>query len=186
MKDERRDVVRDHAFDGIQEFDNQLPRWWLGTFALTIALALYWWTARYTFGTEPSIAETHAKSWAALMALQDEKLGKAPTADELAAAVADPAAVADGKRVFGTTCFACHGALGEGGIGPNLTDTYWINGGAPEQIGQTIYAGVPARGMPTWRGVLKPEEIRNAAAYVMTLKGSNPPSPKPPQGTPEP
>lgn len=186
MKNERRDVVREHNFDGIQEFDNQLPRWWLGTFGLTILLALYWWTARYTFGTEPSLREIHAQEYQALMKLQDEKLGKPPTADEVLAALKDPAALAEGKKTFDTTCFACHGPKGEGKIGPNLTDTYWIHGGKPEQIGKTIYTGVPDKGMPTWRGVLKPETIRDAAAYVVSLKGSNPPGGLPPQGTPEP
>ncbi|MCC7020360.1 MAG: c-type cytochrome [Ardenticatenales bacterium] len=186
MKNERRDVVRDHDFDGIQEFDNELPRWWLGTFALTILVALFWWTTRQTFGTEPTLREQHDRQFTALMTLQEEKLGKAPTADEVLAAVEAPAALADGKATFDTTCFACHGSLGEGKIGPNLTDNHWIHGGKPGQIAATVYAGVPEKGMPTWRGVLKPEQIRNAAAYVVSLKGSNPPGAKVPEGTLEP
>lgn len=104
MKDERRDVVRDHDFDGIQEFDNQLPRWWLGTFVLTVFLALYWWGARHTFGTEPSLREQHAQEWSALLALREEKGGKPPSEAELLAALEDPAALAAGKAVFEANC----------------------------------------------------------------------------------
>ncbi|MCB0216562.1 MAG: c-type cytochrome [Caldilineae bacterium] len=186
MKQERRDVVRDHDFDGIQEFDNQLPRWWLGTFVLTILLALYWWGARETFGTEPSIREIHAQQWAELQALQLEKGGAPPTAEEVEAALADPEALAAGKAVFESTCFACHGSLGEGNIGPNLTDAYWLHGSRPEQIGLTIFQGVPEKGMPTWRGALSAEKIQQVAAYVISLQGSEPPNPKAPQGTQEP
>lgn len=183
MKQERRDVVRDHDFDGIQEFDNQLPRWWVGTFVLTIFLALYWWGARYTFGTEPSLREIHASDWAELQALQLEKGGAAPTEEEIQAALADPAALAEGKQVFETTCFACHGKLGEGQIGPNLTDPYWIHGNSPEDIGRIVFEGVPDMGMPTWRGALTGGKIRNVAAYVISLEGSDPPNAKEPQGT---
>lgn len=186
MRNERRDVVRDHDFDGIQEFDNQLPRWWVGTFVLTVLLGLFWWTTRHTFGTEPSLREIHDREWAALMKFQEEKGGKPPTDEEVLAAAADPDALAEGRKTFETTCFACHGKVGEGKIGPNLTDAYWIHGGQPSQIAATIFKGVPEKGMPTWRGALTADKIKNAAAFVVSLKGSNPPGAKAPQGTPEP
>ena len=186
MRNERRDVVRDHDFDGIQEFDNQLPLWWVGTFGLTILLALFWWTARFTFGTEPTIREIHDQQFASLMKLQEEKLGKPLTDEEVLAAAENPEALADGKKTFDTTCFACHGKLGEGKIGPNLTDSYWIHGGAPSQIAATISKGVPEKGMPSWRTSMKRDKILHAAGYVASLKGSNPPGAKEPQGTPEP
>ncbi len=186
MRNERRDVVRDHSFDGIQEFDNQLPRWWVGTFVLTIALGLYWWTARHTFGLEPGTRALHAQEWEALMKLQEEKFGKPPTDAEVEALLADEAALADGAKTFETTCFACHGKLGEGKIGPNLTDDYWIHGGKPGQVANTISKGVTAKGMPAWRSSMKREQILNVTAYVVSLQGSNPPGAKEPQGTQEP
>lgn len=88
--------------------------------------------------------------------------------------------------MFESTCFACHGSLGEGNIGPNLTDAYWLHGSRPEQIGLTIFQGVPEKGMPTWRGALSAEKIQQVAAYVISLQGSEPPNPKAPQGTQEP
>lgn len=98
-------------------------------------------------------------------------------------AVDDPARLAAGKDVFAKNCVQCHGANAEGGIGPNLTDNYWLNGnGDISFIVKSVTYGYPAKGMIPWRGALQPEDILNVASYVRTLHGSNPPNPKPPQG----
>ena len=81
-----------------------------------------------------------------------------------------------------TNCMACHGANGEGGVGPNLTDQYWLHGGAFENIVGTITNGVPSKGMIAWKAILNPEQIRQVASYVKTLQGTNPPNAKAPQG----
>ena len=185
MKDERRDIVRDHSFDGIEEFDNRLPRWWLGTFALTVVIGLYIWTTRYTFATEPTLRQSYEQDMAELKNLQDAHRSLGPTDADVIAWVKDPKELAEGKRVFMANCIVCHQALGQGGIGPNLTDSYWLHGGKPSQIAQTIQNGVPEKGMPTWKGVLSPDTIRHVAAFVVSLKGSNPPGAKGPQGVKE-
>jgi cytochrome c oxidase cbb3-type subunit 3 len=185
MNDERRDKVRDHEFDGIQEFDNRLPRWWVGTFILTVLAALFLWTTRHTFGTAPTVQDNYAKDLAELKALQEAKASQGPTDAEVLAWVADKHELAEGQRIFGTNCIACHGAHGQGGIGPNLTDGYWLHGGKPGQVAATIGSGVPEKGMPTWRGVLASADIRHAAAYVVSLRGSHPAEAKAPQGVKE-
>ncbi|MFA7626029.1 MAG: c-type cytochrome, partial [Candidatus Kapaibacterium sp.] len=85
-------------------------------------------------------------------------------------------------QIFKTNCVSCHGAVGEGGIGPNLTDEFFIHGGGMKNVMDVIINGVPEKGMISWKPLLKPEEIQKVASYVMTLTGSNPPNAKAPQG----
>lgn len=182
MEDERRDKVRDHDFDGIQEFDNRLPRWWIGTFVLTVIFAVYHWTAHHTFGTKPDSRGEFAADMAELEKVQLAKGGGGPSDEEVAALRAQPAQVAEGKAIFMTNCLACHGANGQGIIGPNLTDDYWIHGGRPSQIAKTVMTGVPDKGMPTWLPVLGQAKVRQVVAYVTTLRGTHPAGAKAPQG----
>jgi cytochrome c oxidase cbb3-type subunit 3 len=97
-------------------------------------------------------------------------------------AVTDPNLLASGKKTFVTICAQCHGKLGEGGVGPNLTDDYWIHGGRISDVVRTVKYGWPAKGMIAWLGTLKENEILNVASYILTLRGSNPPNARAPQG----
>jgi len=99
----------------------------------------------------------------------------------LRAMATDPAALAAGREVFRTTCAACHGLAGEGIIGPNLTDRHSIHGNDPETILRGIREGYVARGMPAWDPLLGTDKAARAAAFVLTLEGTNVPG-KPPQG----
>jgi len=98
------------------------------------------------------------------------------------AAVDDAASLEEGDQIFQKYCAQCHGKLGEGGIGPNLTDDYWIHGGQFTDIVKSIKYGYPAKGMISWRGTLNSEQIIKAASHVATLRGTNPPNAKAPQG----
>lgn len=98
------------------------------------------------------------------------------------APLTDKASISQGKQIFMKNCVACHGKLGEGGIGPNLTDEYWLHGAGMSNIMHTIKVGVPAKGMISWRAVLNEDQITKVASYVMTLYGTNPPKAKKPQG----
>ena len=90
--------------------------------------------------------------------------------------------LAKGAAIFKANCITCHGQHGEGIVGPNLTDEYWLHGGHYNEIFKTIFNGVLEKAMPVWKEKLKPEEIREVASYVYTLRGTNPPNPKAPQG----
>ena len=94
----------------------------------------------------------------------------------------DEASLKAGESIYVTNCVSCHGKLGEGGIGPNLTDDYWIHGAGMGNVVQVITKGVPAKGMITWKGVLTDEQIRQVASYILTMHGTNPPKAKAPQG----
>jgi mono/diheme cytochrome c family protein len=94
----------------------------------------------------------------------------------------DAASLASGKQIFITNCVTCHGQGGAGGIGPNLTDDYYLHGRGMTNTVKTITNGVAAKGMIAWRGILKEEQIKQAASYILSLYGTNPPNPKAPQG----
>jgi cytochrome c oxidase cbb3-type subunit 3 len=102
----------------------------------------------------------------------------------LLAGVKDPPVLDMGAARFARSCAACHGAQAQGLIGPNLTDDRWIHGGSVEQIFQSIAKGWPAKGMPPWGRVVRPEELSALVAHVRSLQGSNPSNAKPPEGDP--
>jgi cytochrome c oxidase cbb3-type subunit 3 len=109
------------------------------------------------------------------------KVGEA-TPESLLALTKDPNAVALGKQVFVSTCAACHRNDGGGNVGPNLTDEFWLHGGAPEKIFRTVASGVPDKGMPAWQPQLGALKTQAVTAYVLGLRGTNVAGGKPPQG----
>lgn len=173
----------DHNYDGIQELDNMLPRWWLATFYLTIVFSIIYF-GYYELGTGQSIDQEFTADIAALEA-KTLASGKVAFPDEnkLKSVLASADSKVKGHDVFRVRCASCHGDKGQGLIGPNLTDSYWLHGdGKPESIGKTIYGGVPEKGMPPWGPVLSEEEVYAVTAFVVSLKGSNPAGAKAPQG----
>ena len=98
------------------------------------------------------------------------------------AALTDQASLEAGKDFFIKVCSSCHGRLGEGGVGPNLTDDYWIHGAGISNIVKSIEYGYPAKGMVSWRGYLNKDEILQTASYITTLRGTHPPQAKAPEG----
>jgi len=180
---EPNDKILDHEYDGIREYDNPLPGWWLALFWITIAFsagyALY-----YHFGTGESVAARYDRQLLELYDVQSKELLKAgPVTDEtLVGMAANDSMMSAARQVYATKCAPCHGELAQGKIGPNLTDAYWIHGGRPTEVYKTIMEGVPAKGMISWKTQLRPTEIMALAAYVGTLQGTSPPNPKAPQG----
>jgi cytochrome c oxidase cbb3-type subunit 3 len=187
---DRRDQDRllDHEYDGIREYDNPLPRWWLIIFWASIA-----WSVVYAVNLIPGVGSGagRIRRYEAEMAAARAKFGDPAAAvaavgdSSVRAAARDPARLAVGREAFITYCAACHREDAGGNIGPNLTDEYWIHGGAPAQIHGTIALGVLDKGMPAWNAVLKPDEVLAVSAYVTTLRGTHPKDPKEPQGTKE-
>ena len=189
MSDEPKDDrLLEHEYDGIQEYDNPMPRWWVWLFWATIAFAALYWLNLPGIGTGKGRIASYEQDVARAQAKYGPRApapGRGPTDAQLIAFARDPARRAQGKVVFETNCTPCHRADGGGVIGPNLTDDYWIHGGRPTQILQTMTVGVPDKGMPAWGAVLKPGDVVAAAAYVMSLHDTHPPAPKEPQGVKE-
>jgi cytochrome c oxidase cbb3-type subunit 3 len=170
-----------HVYDGIEEEDNHLPFWWLGTLFGAIVFSFGYWLVFHTTKTMPNPGEEYA---ADVAALKKSRIEANPMSDEAMAELAkDAAKVEEGKQVFASTCASCHGQQGEGLVGPNLTDKFWVHGSAPTQIARAVSEGFPDKGMPPWGAILGPEKVRKVTAYVITLKGKNLPG-KEPQGDP--
>ena len=172
-----------HEVDGIAEYDNKLPNWWLYTLYGSIGFAVFYWYVYQTagIGALPGQAYQEEVDRAAAAAAMQIKVGEA-TPEALIALSKDPKALALGKQVFTSTCVACHRADGGGNVGPNLTDEFWLHGGAPEKIFHTVAVGVPDKGMPAWQPQLGALKTQAVAAYVLTLKGTKAANGKAPQG----
>ena len=96
--------------------------------------------------------------------------------------VDDAGSLSSGKEIFIKNCAACHGQEGQGLVGPNFTDDYWIHGGGIKNIFMTIKYGVPSKGMISWQTQLNPTEMQEVGSYIMTLRGTDPPNQKAPEG----
>lgn len=177
------DHLLDHEYDGIKEYDNPLPKWWLWILYATVAFSVAYYFLPLPFGEGPGKIAEYEADVAKHQAAQPQPTGPAVSDDELREAAADPAQLAAGKTVYETNCAVCHRADGGGVIGPNLTDNAWIHGGTPAQIHLTIAQGVLAKGMPAWDRILKPDQVNAVTAYVISLHGTNPPNPKAAEGT---
>jgi cytochrome c oxidase cbb3-type subunit 3 len=177
------DHLLDHAYDGIQEYDNPLPRWWLAIFWATIIFTpLY--ILYFHFGGGMLAKERYDQEMIAFYDRQAEQLlalGEI-TEGTLVDLMADTSMMNGGQKIFQSKCATCHGMFGEGGIGPNLTDEYWLHGGQLLDIYATVRDGVPAKGMLAWERQLRPAELMAVSSYVGTLLGTEPPNPKEPQG----
>lgn len=173
----------DHEYDGIRELDNALPRWWLGTFYGTILFSAIYF-AHYVLGPGPTLNEEYerAAKQRELTLLASAPRGSFPDEDALLAAFNDEGKVRGGSEIYQSKCASCHGPQGQGTIGPNLTDSYWIHGGKAGDIARVVHKGVAEKGMPPWGSVLSEAEVYSVIAYVHSIRGSEPPNPKAPQG----
>ncbi|MDP4215636.1 MAG: cbb3-type cytochrome c oxidase N-terminal domain-containing protein [Bacteroidota bacterium] len=181
---EEADLDLGHDYDGIRELDNKLPPWWkYGFYATMVFAAIYLW--RYHVSHTAPLQDEEYTIAVSEAAIQKEAYLKksANSVDETTVKLLTaPSDLGAGKSIFETTCFACHGKNGEGGVGPNLTDAYWLHGGSINDVFKTIKYGWPEKGMKSWKDDFSPSQIAQIASYVKSLTGSNPPNPKPPQG----
>lgn len=187
-----------HSFDGIEEYDNPLPKWWFMLFVGTIIFALGYLVLYPGLGNwkgllpgydyvdnDKKIAFSNGQSgwtgvheWEKEMARSDARFG--PIFAKFAAmpiedVAKDPQALKMGGRLFASNCSVCHGSDAKGAYGfPNLTDNDWLYGGEPETIKTTIMHGRQAA-MPAWKDVLGEAGIRNVAGYVRSLSGRDTP-----------
>lgn len=185
--EQEEDVMTDHEYDGIKELDNNLPPWWLYGFYFTIINAIIY-IGYYFFGSGLLQAEEYAAEMADAEKARTEFVASqgGETVDENnVALLTDASDLAKGAKTFKLNCSPCHGESGgsmPGGVGPNLTDDYWLHGGTVTDIFRTIKYGVPAKGMVPWEAQLSNTKIQEVASYIKSLKGTNPANAKEPQG----
>jgi cytochrome c oxidase cbb3-type subunit III len=186
-KDTKEDVIKEgHTYDGIEEYDNPMPRWWVNLFWATIFFSIGY-CAYYMSGIGPSHIDEYEKELQ--LAMEKREGQKAMTGDSeeadlgyrLVQAALSEKTISQGQGLYMTRCMACHGDKGQGLIGPNLTDDYWIHGGSMEEILHIINVGVVEKGMIPWEGQLSEDERIALVAYLRSIQGTNVPG-KGPEG----
>ncbi len=181
---EEGEIVLDHNYDGIRELDNKLPPWWVYGFYATIIFAVVYLARYHIFDGVDQHQEYEIAIAEAKLQVEEYKRTAKDLVDvntvELLTEANDLKA---GEAIFSGNCAACHKMTGAGGIGPNLTDDYWILGGGIKNVFNTISEGGRAgKGMVAWKSDLKPSEMAQVASYVLSLHGTNPADAKDPEG----
>lgn len=181
----QKDQPRGHVFDGIFEYDNDLPGWWVAMFIIAIIFSVLYlgWYHLGIFPSQSLEGEYRVARYEAAAAAA-AALAAAPPPADIGAVAGDKDAMAAAKETYVSTCSACHGLYGAGVIGPNLTDDFWLHGNTTAAVEVMINKGVAEKGMPGWGDALGPEKVRQLVAYIVSLQGSNPADPKAPQGEP--
>ncbi|MFL5753430.1 MAG: cbb3-type cytochrome c oxidase N-terminal domain-containing protein [Bacteroidia bacterium] len=182
--EEEADILLDHNYDGIRELDNNLPPWWKYGFYCTIlfsfAYLIYYHSGN---GGKLQLAEYEEQLAQGKRDAEEYRKKAANLVDENnATALKDISSLNSGKTIFMDNCAACHGKAGEGAVGPNLTDEYWIHKGGIKDIFKTIKYGFPEKGMKAWQQDLGAKQIHEVASFILSLRGTNPLNGKEKQG----
>ncbi|HRP90596.1 MAG TPA: c-type cytochrome [Edaphocola sp.] len=171
-----------HDYDGIRELDNNIPGWWKLAFAGTILISVIYF-GRFLTGSLPDqINELEVAQQKAEVQMAAYLAKSGGNVDENSVTMLDAAGIAKGATLYEKNCVACHGAKGEGGIGPNLTDEYWLHKGSIKDVFYSIKYGWPEKGMKAWKDDFSPIQMAELASFVESLKGTNPPNAKAKEG----
>ena len=179
-------IISGHNYDGIEEYDNPMPGWWVWMFVLSII-----WTPIYLLGVhqfdfindyQDDLALKQADLESMQASFEDANPTEIVSEESIAAFVGVVDHETAGADLYSTNCAMCHGNSGEGLIGPNLTDAYWIHGNSNTDIFDVISNGVLDKGMTPWESVLTTEQRSQLVAYIHSLQGSNPSGAKAPEG----
>ena len=184
---EEKDMLIEHEYDGIQELDNPTPSWFMYLFYSTVVFAVCYLLIYHVFGVGQLQYDEYKTEVAQAEIVKKQYLSKAANLvdENTVKLVADPATLKAGEGIFKQNCAACHGDKGQGVVGPNLTDDFWLHGSNIKAVFKTIKYGVAAKGMPTWEKQLSPKQLSDVSNYVKSLHGTNPPNGKEPQGEKE-
>lgn len=182
--EEEGEIILDHNYDGIKELDNNLPPWWLYGFYATIIFGLVYMIRYHILNADDQFVEYEIEYAEAQRAIEEYKKNAKDLVDvNTVELLTDASDLNAGKKIFEVNCVVCHMADGGGGIGPNLTDEYWILGGGIKNVFNTISeGGRSGKGMIAWKASLKPAEMAQVASYLLQFQGSTPANPKAPEG----
>ncbi len=182
--EQEQDILMHHEYDGIRELDNVLPPWWLWLFygcviwgvvyLVNVHVIDLWPQQRQEYDNEMTQAKADVEAYLAAQKSQVDEM--------TVTLLTDAGELSKGADLFKTNCATCHGQLGEGTAGPNLTDDYWLHGGGIKEVFTTVKYGVQGKAMRAWKDDLKPTEMQAVASYVLSLRGTNPPNAKAPEG----
>ncbi|RZS99690.1 cbb3-type cytochrome c oxidase N-terminal domain-containing protein [Aquimarina brevivitae] len=182
--DEEEEIILDHNYDGIKELDNNLPPWWVYSFYVTIIFGVIYLVRFHVFNDYDQEEEYLMEVAEAQIEIEEYKKNAKDLIDvNTVMLLTEASDLTAGGAIFAANCVACHKADGGGGIGPNLTDDYWIMGGGIKNVFRTISeGGRDGKGMVAWKQTLKPSEMAQVASYVISLGGSTPAEPKEAEG----
>ncbi len=176
------ELIIPHEYDGIQELNNPTPAWFnalfYGSMIFAAGYLYYYHIGEYGPRQDQEYENEMVKAAADKVAF----LAKSGEKYDENSVKTDENLIANGKIVFKTNCAPCHGDKGQGTIGPNLTDNFWLHGGSINDVFKTIKYGVPAKGMVSWEKNLSAKNIAELSNYILSLKGTNPANAKAPQG----
>lgn len=174
--------IQNHEYDGIKEYDNPLPNWWLVTFFGTIIFAFIYFL-HYEFSGGQTQEQELKAALAEIEKMKSAQPVLAASEADLETMVKDPKVIESGAKIYTNNCAVCHGNELQGMIGPNLVDSYWIHGkGALNDVRVAIQKGVLDKGMPAWETVLSQQDVIAVTAFVISKKGTQPANAKAPQG----
>ncbi|MCG8309431.1 MAG: c-type cytochrome [Cytophagales bacterium] len=181
--EEEESVMLDHDYDGIHELDNHLPPWWKWLFYVTIIWSIIYLLAYHVFDALPLMEEEYTIVMEDARIAHEARMALAGNnIDENNVEFSDsPEVMANGKAIYDRECVACHAPEGQGLIGPNFTDNYWVHGGSINDIFRTVKYGVPQKGMISWQSKLTPSDMRDVSCYIMSFVGTTPQNPPPPK-----
>ncbi len=177
--------LTDHNYDGIQEFDNPLPGWWKLTFWATLVFSVLYWGWFHIWPGKSIYQSWEADVTAASAVVESVETPNfliANTEESLLAIMADSSSLKRGQKIFELNCIACHLKDGGGIVGPNMTDEEYLHIKQLTDFVPLIEAGILEKGMTPWKGVLTDDQIVLVAAYLASLRGTTPATPKAAEG----
>ncbi len=182
---EEKELLIAHDYDGIQELDNPIPGWFMYLFYATIIFGVGYLLNYHVFKTGQLQYDEYKTEMAQADIAKKLYLSKAANQvdENTVKLVSEPDVLKAGQGIFIQNCKPCHGEHGEGNVGPNLTDDFWLHGSKINDLFKTIKYGVLAKGMPTWEKQLSPKQMADVANYVKSLHDTHPAGAKEPQGT---
>lgn len=182
--EEEGEIIIDHNYDGIKELDNTLPPWWVYLFYATILFGAVYLVRFHILGDYTQAEEFKQEMEVARLEIEEYKKTAKDLVDvNTVELLTDASDLSAGKTIFEANCAVCHMNDGGGGIGPNLTDEYWILGGGIKEVFNTVSeGGRDGKGMVAWKTILKPAEMAQVSSYLLTFVGTTPANPKAPEG----
>lgn len=168
------DAIRPHTYDGIREYDQRLPNWWLNTLYGSILFSVVYWFVHITAAIVPTDGQRVDQAMAGINAARMAVAIDVTNDTMFWEMSRNPVFIATGRQTYAALCATCHLDNLKGktanlaAVGPDLTDAAWIHGGTPKEIYRAVDQGVPAKGMPAWGPVIGAQKSAEVVAYILS------------------
>ncbi|MBF0199218.1 MAG: c-type cytochrome [Planctomycetes bacterium] len=172
--EEQKDKLKEHTYDGIEEYDNPLPGWWSFIFLISFVFSIFYFYYYHISPVSTSVAQGYDNDVSEDLKRRFSEIGEL-TADEetILKYMNEPKWLVAGESTFKAQCISCHGPRGEGMIGPNLTDDHYIHVNKLSDLARVINEGAANGAMPAWKHRLHPNEVVLMASYLANMRGKN-------------